>query len=85
VLVFYVKLTVNDLVLLEEIAVREAEARVADTLILPWRWWCLGQGEEVAERIAFGDLVLMCSVLPCDNDENDISACFVDLYRVGMM
>ena len=34
----------DDLVLLEEVADREAEARVADTLILPWRWWCLGEG-----------------------------------------
>lgn len=28
----------GDLVLLEEVAVREAEARVADTPILSWRW-----------------------------------------------
>jgi hypothetical protein len=64
--------TNDDLVLLEEVAVREAEARVADAPILPWRWWCLGQGEKVAEGTAFGDLVLMDSVLPCDDDENDI-------------
>lgn len=38
----------NDLVLLEEVAEREAEARVADTLVLPWRCWYLGQGEKVA-------------------------------------
>ena len=71
----------DDLVLLEEITVREAEARVADTLILRWRWWWLGQGETVAGDIAFGDLVLMRSVLPCDDDEND-TARFVDLYRL---
>jgi hypothetical protein len=74
----------DDLVLLEEVADREAEARVADTLVLLWRWWCLGQGEKVAEGIAFGDLLLMGSVLPCDYDEND-TARFVDLYREGMM
>lgn len=45
------------LVLLEEVTDREAEARVADTLILvavvvvPWR------GRKVAECIRFGDLV----------------------------
>jgi hypothetical protein len=53
----------DDLVLLEEVAERE-EARVADTLILPWRW-CLGQGEKVAGCIAFGDLCAdtLCTAL----------------------
>lgn len=75
----------NDyLVLLEEAAEREAEARVADT-------HCGGGGASGREKmlpggIAFGDLVLMRSVLPCDDDENDTDpACSVDLYREGMM
>lgn len=72
----------DDLVLFEEVAEREAEARVADTHFLPWQWWCLGQGEKVAGGIAFEELVLMHSVLPCDDDENDTGpACFVDVYR----
>lgn len=31
----------DDLVLLEEVADREAEACVVDTTMLRWRWWCL--------------------------------------------
>jgi hypothetical protein len=37
----------DDPVLLEEVADREAEARVDDTILLG-RWWCLGHGEKVA-------------------------------------
>lgn len=71
----------DNLVLLEEVADWEAEARVADTLILPWAVsvpWTGREGESVAGCIAFGDLVLIRSTA---FDEND-TARFVDLYRV---
>jgi hypothetical protein len=41
----------DDPVLFEEVADREAEARVVDNTVLPWWWWwCLGHGEKVAEE-----------------------------------
>lgn len=62
----------DDLVLLEEAAVREAEARIVIHLFCRGGGGALDRDRRLPGVVGFGDLVLMGSVLPCDDDENDI-------------